>query len=283
MKILSTVMLCVCFLACGQAKKLTVKSSTPKSSSDRYHEKQGVIFKAKSEELEKLGRIPTGFDAYRYMSQYGWYSGNESAIGNQPPLWLLQHGDGVGGAFGAYSFYQPAFEQAKNMWVFDGFMLPGSDLLWIKNSNIKFDKSVIGRIVPGLVPTGCYADNGNDPCEPEFKNPHYSGTLFPKSPGELENAKVIDVFGHEYESQSWGSDGSYDHGPEYWDGPLRLDKKATAFLEMHRIELLPFGYVDMCACIITTTSAQSETPAKACVQGGTLMPGETCSVSLGQK
>ncbi len=252
MKIFVLLFVCV-MTGCGQTPK--------KSQSELYYATQEKLFKQHSEELAKLGRIPAGFDAYMYMSQYGWHSAHQSSIGNQP---ILESG----GSFGAYTFYQPALEQAKQMWVVDVFILPGSDLLWIKNSNIKFDKSVIGRKIDFLYESVCYKDDGNTPCEEDFKS----------QSRELRDATIIDVFGHGFEYESWGSDGSHSRGPEHWDGPLKLNKKAPAFMQQYRVEIKPPNWVDICSCTISSEPMPAST--KPCTQGGSLAPGESCSVSF---
>lgn len=182
------------------------------------------IIQEHADALAKLGRIPTNYGSpERFLAQYGWHYTSK-------------------GAFGAYSFYQPAFEQAKRMWIFDGYMLPGSDLLWVMNSNIRFDKSAIGRTVAFLYESGCYRDDGNTPCEPDAGGKGQ----------ELRNATVLDVFGHTFEWRSL-TDGS--HGAEFWEGPLKLDKKAPAFMRQYGITLMPVDWIDMCACAIPTSSA----------------------------
>lgn len=270
MKVIASLFAFVFVSACQNSTK-----SSGASHSDGYHSAQEKIFKEKSAELAKAGRIPTGFDAYRYMSQYGWHSANESTVGTTPIF-------GTGGSFGAYAFYQPAFEQARKMWIIDGFMLPGSDLLWVTSDGTRFDKSVIGGKILRMTQEGCWKDDGNTPCEPDFKNPDFSSMLDPHSSKEIRDATILDVFGHMFEWEGWSSDGSHSHGPEYWRGPLRLNKKAPSFQVQYRIEILPDGYVDMCACTTYTTirsEAVRETP-KPCVQGGSLAPGETCGVSI---
>lgn len=256
-------------VACQSKTASRQEAPAKKSAEDLYHEAQEKIFKQKSEELASAGRIPAGFDAYMYMSQYGWHSERQFSVGTSPIF-------SDGGSFGAYTFYQPAYEQAKKIWIFSGFMLPGSDLLWIKDRGIKFDKSAIGRTIAHLFPEGCYADNGNDPCETAFRNPDFSGA----TPGEMTDAKVIDVFGHTF---SWRSLTDNAHGEEYREGPLRLNKKASVFVSAYDVELKPDGYVDMCACTIPTNIISSSEAAapKECVQGATLMPGESCSISFG--
>jgi hypothetical protein len=260
-------MLLLANLGACQTTHKAIQAITPKkkTASEIYHERQQKLFDDHTKELVKLGRVSEDFDAYTLLGQYGWHTRADIAsVGSEAPLWVLQS-SGDEGAFGAYTFYPPAFEQAKRTWVVDAFMLPDSDLLWIRNRNIKFDKSVIGRTIDFLSEDSCWKDDGNTPCEEGWS----------WKDQQLRDAKVIDVFGHTYEYQSWGSDGSHERGPEYWAGPLRLDKKAPAFMQQYRIIIKPSDWVDMCAC--TLPSAPFDKP---CVQGGTFMPGESCSVGI---
>lgn len=269
-----TFMFSALVLTCACQTTLKTAKAEKKTANDIYHDRQAKLFESHVKELVKLGRVPEDFggDAYTVLGQYGWHTRADiSSVGGQAPLWLLQS-SGNEGAFGAYTFYEPAFDQAKRTWVINGFMLPNSDLLWPMNGNAKFDKSVVGYSVEYLTQSGCYKDDGNTPCEDGMKNEWH----------ELRDAHVVDVFGHSYEFESWGSDGSHHRGPEYWSGPLRLDKKAPAFMRQWRILIKPKDWVDMCAC---TTTTQSTIPAvtesvKPCVQGGTLMPGESCSSTI---
>lgn len=267
MKTLILYAVCVSTCACQ-----TIHKSLPakKSASEIYYQRQDKLFEAHEKELIKLGRVPEGFSGPEMiLGQYGWHTRADiSSVGNQPPLWLLQN-SGDEGAFGAYTFFQPAFDQAKRSWIIDGFMLPGSDLLWPTNRNAKFDKSVIGYSVDYLSESGCYKDDGNTPCEDDFKNKWH----------KLRDAHVVEVFGHSYEWESWGT-GGHDQGPEYWDGPLKLDKKAPAFMRRWGINIKPPDWVDMCQCTMQSTVTTTTEQDKSCVQGGTLMPGQSCSVSI---
>jgi hypothetical protein len=59
------------------------------------------------------------------------------------------HGNGSG-YFGAYSFYEPAFEQAKKGWFLHGEVLEGSNELWTGDDGIKFDSAAIGLTIQGM-------------------------------------------------------------------------------------------------------------------------------------
>lgn len=231
------------------------KAAPQKSAADVYIDREMVKINAATDKLVKAGRIVAGADALSHVARYD------------------QHSTGKGyGWFGAYTFSPAAFEQAKSIWIIDGYMLPGSDLLWISGRGVMFDKSVIGRKVAWMTATGCYADDGNSPCEDGLKNPGFDINL--------TDATIIDVFGHGYTYESWGSDGSHSRGDEYWRGPLRLNKKAPLYVSQWGIQLLPPDYVDMCNCTVLSSPAPKE-DVKPCVQGGTLMPGESCSMSIG--
>jgi hypothetical protein len=238
-------------LTCSCSRQAEAAGEPDTLPESEYHSAQSKIFRAKEQELVELGRFVAGNSIEMYIGSYA------------------QHSSGKGqGWFGAYTFSPEGFEQAKQSWVFDGYMLPGSDLLWVSGRGIKFDKSVIGRTVSHLTPHNCYADDGNSPCE--------KGSVL-HSAG-VEDAVVLDVFGHQYEFESWGSDGSHERGEEYWRGPLRLSKKSPTHVAQWGIELLPPGYRNLCNCIATQTVAPVQ--SKPCVQGGALLPGESCSVEV---
>lgn len=83
-------------------------------------------------ELVKLGHMDEDFRmAETVIGHYEW------------------HGNG-GGYFGAYSFYEPAFEQAKRGWFLHGEVLEGSNELWTPGRSIHFDQSAIGLKVQRL-------------------------------------------------------------------------------------------------------------------------------------
>jgi hypothetical protein len=267
MKLMLLLLLTASFSACQTRSKTPVKQS----AEDVYIDRQLKIIESHKAELVKMGRMSADYgSAEILLGRYGWHTSSElSSVGATAPLWLLKRG-GDGGSFGAYSFYQPAFEQAKRTWVIDAFMLPGSDLLWVRNRNIKFDKSVIGLTVEFISEDSCWKDDGATPCEEGWN----------WKQREIHDAKIIDVFGHTHEWESWGTGGEHTKGPEYWEGPLRLDKKAPAFMQQYGIIIKPPDWVDMCACMTRSTGTTSTDSTKPCVQGGTLAPGETCSLGI---
>lgn len=242
--------------ACGQNKR-PATATKPKSPSETYIDAQLNLIKEHAKKLAKEGRMPEDFASTElFLAEYGWHSGNETAPGNQPPLWLLQSGARQGtGSFGAYSFSQRAFAQAQKQWWIHGVIEKGKDLLYPLNRNANFDPSVVGYRISGIY-------------------------------GERLSATVIEVRGKGYEWQSWGSDGSSDHGKDTWSGPLRLSKpfpddgKEPRFVYQYDIAILSPDYVDMCGCTMSSTSAPVSKSITPCIQGGSLGPGEECSVSI---
>lgn len=92
----------ITLLVACRAQTKAAKSHEPLAD-EVYYSTQEKIFKEKSAELAKMGRIPAGYDAIDSMSQYGWHPMDD-------------------GSFGAYTFYQPAFEQAKQTWVVSHYL-----------------------------------------------------------------------------------------------------------------------------------------------------------------
>jgi hypothetical protein len=99
------------------------------SSAGSYINKQLKIIEQHKAVLAELGRMPSDFwNPELFLAQYGWHSA--------PGLW-----------FGAYSFHQPAFEQAKRSWFIHGVMEKGGNRLYAMNVNAKFDESIVGYTV----------------------------------------------------------------------------------------------------------------------------------------
>lgn len=187
------IVLCVCLAAAGKTK------------SDIFIEAQQKVIDEHAKVLQDAGRMPADFaSAYIVLGSYGW------------------HGDGSSGSFGAYSFYEPAFEQATRSWWINGVMHAGSDLLIAVNRNVEFIRKC----------RGVWADSaghsGQD-CDPPMHSPvgYKVGVMYDGSKG----AKVIEVVnGH----------------------TLRLDKKSLGEALKFDLEILPPDYVDMCACTTGT-------------------------------
>lgn len=186
-------------------------------ASDRYIQEQEGVFSSHQAELVKQGRMPSDFgDAYRVLGQYGWHTGRDTSVrevGTRPSLGFLQFSDG-GGTFGAYTFYEPAWEQAQRSWWIHGVMETGSNVLHAVNMSAKFTDQVVGYYVDFLW-DGCRTCDGRT------------------SPRHI---KVLDIPKY--------SDGSL-HSRE-----LVIDYRAKRFVEMYNVGVLPADYVDMCACIV---------------------------------
>lgn len=117
-------------------------ASKPREQSEIYYAKQEKIIEAHAATLRKEGRMPLDFsDAFRVIGQYGWHSACGDGVGAVAQVWIYRCD---GGSFGAYTFYEPAFAQAKRTWWIHGVMEKGSDLLHPMNRGAKFDESIIG-------------------------------------------------------------------------------------------------------------------------------------------
>lgn len=187
-----------CTIAFSQVKRKT--SEAPETPYLR-------VIDAKCKELAKIGRVGKGFDCAELIGQYEW------------------HGD-QNRYFGTYSFYKPAFEQAKRgWWGLHGKVIEGSDELWVEDNSIsswcgatssncgrdypiKFDQTVIGRTISTMF---------MDWADPSGK---FQG-------GEFQ-AKVIAII---------------DGGAN-----LKLDKRAPHHAEQWNMSIAPDDYQDMCQC-----------------------------------
>jgi hypothetical protein len=242
---------------CQQVKQLAHKPL----SSDQYIDRQLKIIETHKKHLVDVGRVTDSehFNAELYLATYGWHSpcGETQFCG--------------GGSFGAYTFSQEAFEQAKRLYVIHGEMLAGSDILtdatWGEcipekgggciigssdgytspRAKGAFDAAVVGYSVGGLTYCMKYGAHYE----------HCDGALF-DSKSLTEPSKVVKFI-----------DG----------GHVQLDHKAKYDAEMYGLVITPPDYVDMCRCTTPMETAPTP-PAKPCVQGGSLGPGESCSVSL---
>ena len=195
-KILVT-MFSIAFLVCGQKKA---------SRSEYFINEQSKLIEAHTKILSEEGRLTPAANSYAILSQYGWHSSCGDEVGARP-TWVFRC---AGGSFGAYSFYQPAYEQAKRSWWINGVMETGSDLLRA-TSYAKFDKSIIGYDVSAI------SLEWDGRSEFEF----------------IRGAKVIEVLQY--------PDGSIK-------SVVRLNKKAPRFAEQWGISITPPDYIDMCAC-----------------------------------
>lgn len=109
------------------------------SAASIFRLRESALFEAHAAILQQEGRLPADFEGVHYiLGRYGWHghAGHERSDGVR-----LRRS---GGAFGAYSFYQPAFEQAQRSWWIHGVMEAGSDILRPVNMNAKFADQVVG-------------------------------------------------------------------------------------------------------------------------------------------
>jgi hypothetical protein len=239
---------------CGIAAGCRTGTQTP----SQYIARQSKLIQEHKQLLVKAGRVtdPDHFPAELYLANYAWHT----------------HGDGM---FGTYTFYQPAFEQAKKLYVIHGEMLAGTDILvdtsWGECIEEKYGGCIIGSS---------------------------DGYASPRKPGAFDAAVVGYFVGTLTYCMKYGA--HYEHCGdldgdagftepakvvEFIDGGhVRLDHKAKYDAEMYGLVIAPPDYVDMCECSATVQNIHADTPpaepAKPCVQGGTLQPGESCSVGV---
>lgn len=213
------------------------QSAAQKKISDSYYQAQEKIFEAKAKILRSHGRLPIDFfDAAMILGQYGG------------------HSSGLGSSFGAYSFYQPAFDQADRSWWIQGMMRAGSDLLVAVNRNAAFTGGTCNGWGSGSTrEDGCFSWSYKPPQSPVG----YSVGFIYKGP---ENAKVIEVVDKI---------------------TLRLDKTSPSDVMQYDLSILPPDYVDLCACKMPVTTPDEMKNTRPCIQGGSLAPGASCSVTIG--
>jgi hypothetical protein len=166
-----------------------------------FHAKHERIIEKHKKLLIDAGRIsdPEHFEATFFLGTYGWFHGicDEGSLEKPEPCY-----------FGAYTFSQEAFEQAKKIYVLHGQMEQGSDLLVDVGAGA-FDKEIVGLEVPYL--TYCELTGG--------KLRHCDSGL--------KEAKVVEFIDK---------------------NTVRLNKKAEWNANMYGLTVKPDGYVDLCNC-----------------------------------
>lgn len=190
----------------GMAACQSKSQSKPKFSSETYINSEQAKIKLHAKELVKSGHMTSDFiersDLSSILGRYAWYGDDK-------------------GYFGAYSFYEPAFEQAKRGWFLHGEVLQGSNELWPQDDwsgerqayEIKFDKSAIGYKLPPMNMSW-------------FKDGKYTSDSF--------TATII----------GFSEDGHI----------AILDKRAPHHAEQWGMSIVPADWQDMCAC--TNVSGQ---------------------------
>lgn len=205
----------------------------PRSEEDILYAKTSALMKSHVELLRKAGRWPLEGedgqpDAFSTFGRYDWH--------------FNKSGEGY---FGAYSFYQPAFDQAARSWFFHGQMAEGSDIL-VNVGHGEFDKSIVGYTVGNM--TYCSLHGG--------ELHHCFGDGF-------AGGKVTEFI-----------DATH----------IRLDHRARWDAEMYGLATTPPDYQDMCACHdlipFQSTTPPTDEKSKPCSQGGNLDPGESCSIPV---
>jgi hypothetical protein len=162
---------------------------------DAYIDKQLKIIEKHKDVLAKQGRMPVDFSfPETVLAQYSWHSFKD-------------------GLFGAYTFYEPAFQQAQKSWWIHGFVKKGSDVLIAVNKNAQF-KQYCRSVTWNMDGTE------TRDCDP----PMNSMVGYQVGSGLGTVVEVID------------------------DSTLRLDRKATADTLRFDLSITPPDYEDMCAC-----------------------------------
>ncbi len=193
--------------------------------SDRYINHQLKIIEAHGKQLVALGRItdPEHFDATRFLASYGWHSSCGDSAGTSPILCN-------GGSFGAYSFSQAAFEQAKHIYVIHGTVDAGTDIL----SDVSYGVMI-----------------------PDRNGAVWSGS--PIGKGAFDSAIVGDSVGSLTYCQGYGNHIKYCDQADlrgatvikFIDkGHVQISKKATHDAVMYGLVIRPPDYIDMCDCTV---------------------------------
>jgi len=174
-----------------------------------------------------------------------------------PFIILGQYGwvSDASGSRGRYSFYQPAFEQADRSWWIHGMMKAGSDLL--------IAVSRTARFTGGECNQWASSSNSDMQCvgwtyRPSQSPVGYDVGFMYKGP---EHAKVLEVVDYK---------------------TLRLDKRAVNDVLQFDLSILPPDYVDMCSCMMPSTSSDSSDlkKSKPYTPGMTLGPGESTAITI---
>ena len=147
----------------------------------------------RAEEIKKAGRMPQDYgNVWMTIGTYDWYSEGSAR-------------------FGAYRFYEPAFQQAMRSWIIHGFTIKGDTLLYATNPNAEFDDSIVGYTVSyGYV-------------EDQRRFASMQTTV-------VESLKFSDNSGHR--------------------GILRLKDPAPETGPRYNIAIRPPDWVEMCGCIV---------------------------------
>lgn len=219
MKILILVLL---LAGCSVGRGVFAESE---SASTQYINSEMKIIEKHADALKKRGQMPTDFaDTYRVLGTYGWHSDRDVTVqssGIQPSLNVLRNG---GGSFGAYSFFEPAYDQAKRTWFIHGMMKAGSDLLIAFNRNAKLDDSPDGYCL-----AGCTEEGNKRLAGEKIGTPlGYKVGYMYKGPVDTTVIEIIDR------------------------RTVRLSKKADHDVMQYDLILAPADYVDMCGCTMST-------------------------------
>lgn len=130
---------------------LGISCATPRDAEKEFYRIERAKMQKYTAILVKEGRYPElpckdhPAEAYEYVGQFNW------------------HGTGRGGFFGAYSFYMPAFEQARRSWILHAHVNEGSNELRADDYNIVFTKEIVGYNVGSMGMT--WTLNGKDQYE----------------------------------------------------------------------------------------------------------------------
>ena len=191
----------------------------------RYINQQLKIIEAHEKLLVAAGRITDAahWQPELYLAEYGWHSSCGDSRGTAPIFC-------GGGAFGAYTFSEAAYQQAKRIYVIHGTVDAGTDIL--------VDQSY-GVMIPdrnGVV---------------------WSGS--PIGKGAFDSAIVGDSVGSLTYCQGYGNHIKYCDQADlrgatvikFIDkGHVQISKKATHDAVMYGLVIRPPDYIDMCDCTV---------------------------------
>lgn len=195
-----------------------------------FHEKQYKLIENHKKALIDAGRItdPSHFFVELYLARYGWFNGicDEDKYEKASPC-----------SFGSYVFYQPAYEQAKKIFVIHGTIDANTDIL-IDDSYQKYIPDKNGLILLGST-DGSHSSIGNG----AFDNSIIGYNV--------QNLSYCEKYGNHLKYCEGEDNLSGAKVIEFIDkGHVRIDKIAKHDAAMYGLVIMPDDYKDMCQCTL---------------------------------
>lgn len=272
--LMSLILVLMPITACAQVRKTVAVHH--KSAEDTYIDAQLKIIDQHKKQLVAAGRItdPDHFSSESYLATYGWHSSCDvrtslPGTNGENARWLAIS-TGCEGSFGAYTFSEEAFKQAQRLYVVHGEMLAGSDILI---------DATWGECIPEKG-GGCVVGSSDGYTSPRAKGA-FDANVIGYSVGSLTYCMK---YGAHYEHCDGKDFTEPSKVVKFIDGGhIQLNHKVKYDAEMYGLIIAPPDYVDMCQCTtpMTTVTEDESKKTKACVQGGSLAPGESCAISIG--